>query len=131
MSTFPTDTEIDVMTLATRQLNQLHASLDVDDTTVKCNHCGAGWLCSLVDDKLKLTELHPGNGSCEAEALRIISTAGLYSELGRRRLAKRKTVTRAGGRPRKIPGTEGMIRCTQKTFPGCGCKGYHSKKGGQ
>lgn len=99
-ATFPTDTEIDVMVLAVRQLNQLHHHLDVQGAAVSCTDCGAVWLCDMYNDKLRLTETKEGNGSCEAEVLRTISTAGLYSELGRRRLGRRKTVTRAGGRPR-------------------------------
>lgn len=102
MSTLPTDTEVDVMALATRLLGQLHHNLTVtSEHAVVCNDCGATWLCNLPDGKLRLFEAVPGNHSCEAEILRAISTPGLYAELGRRRVANRKSVGRQGGRPRK------------------------------
>lgn len=117
MSTFPTDTEVDVMTLATRLLGQLHQTLTVTELTASCSDCGAMWVCQYPDGKLKLFESTEGNHSCESEILRAISTAGLYAELGRRRVANRRTVGRKGGRPRK-DGTPARRRAAGGTATG-------------
>lgn len=101
MTTFPTETAIEAMTLASRLLGQLHHNLTVEgDSLAICTDCGARWLVDMYNGKLRLTEAAEGNHGCEAEIVKGISTTGLYSELGRRRLARRKTVSRAGGRPR-------------------------------
>lgn len=105
MTTIP---EWDVMTLAARLLNQLHTSLAVDGDTILCKDCLGTWRATVkpgTDSDLDLKELEPGIGVCEAEVLRVISTPGLFSELGRRRVKQRKTVSRAGGRP-KLPAAE-------------------------
>lgn len=99
-STFPTDAAIEAITLASRLLGQLHHNLTVEnDCAVVCNDCGAHWLCDIHNGKLRLTESAEGNHSCESEILRAISVKGLYAELGRRRVAKRKSPGRQGGRP--------------------------------
>lgn len=109
MSTFPTESEIEANVLASRLLGQLHQIEIFSDVLVRCTACGAKWLCDAEGGKLKLTEATEGNGSCEAEVLRAISTAGMYSELGRRRVAKRKAPGRNGGRPRGAKGTRRQV----------------------
>lgn len=99
----PIPEDIDPTALALRQLQQLHTSLTSWSwpAVIQCNDCGATWHAALDSGKLSLIETTEGNGSCEAEVLRVISVKGLYAELGRRRNQRRKTVSRAGGRPRK------------------------------
>lgn len=95
----PTIPELDTVQLAIRLLNQVHHRLDVLGDEITCTDCGYRWQAVSLDGKLQLNEQLEGTGACEAEVLRIVSDAGLYSEVGRRRGRQRKNITRAGGRP--------------------------------